>query len=404
MRAKDWRAEYEALLVSGNLGEFDDYSDIAANDLRHKTPEEEINEAIDKAIESTSLTPFSEMIPKELVVEDLKLFRRPRTQTDHKRVRCALDQITDSIKKQALQSTLDTCWSIPLKAELDVDLLTAKKGLTMFDADVASKASVKGQQHSVPEGAPPCDTSSSLAVQATEVILTFQIRSSNQINVVHAELELLGCHTLFDLHNHLYCVHKHLRSPNVPTNPFFFIEGYFYMHPHASKADIDAVSAILDWVDSPEVKVSSFTFKPNKAIDSVTPVIRVDASKESRIRWQHEARLDDMDLSIGARYLYCHEWGCEHFVYLTEIRAFHPRRDPLTVDAYPRLTQHSRMRRRKCGVCKVLTAQFVVYDDRLASKNPTFFCQHCYHCLHYTAEGALIYGDFCVFDYLHDME
>ena len=30
------------------------------------------------------------------------------------------------------------------------------------------------------------------------------------------------------------------------------------------------------------------------------------------------------------------------------------------------------------------------------------YCRHCYHMLHYTVEGALLYDDFHVFPYTHD--
>jgi snRNA-activating protein complex subunit 3 len=119
---------------------------------------------------------------------------------------------------------------------------------------------------------------------------------------------------------------------------------------------------------------------------------------------QENAVVGDLDLSIGARYLYCHEHCCEHFLYMTEIRMHNSAHDLPSVSDYPRLTQQAKMKRRKCGVCEVWSAEFVVYNDRLAATSPAFYCRHCHHMLHYTVDDTLLYDDFVVFPYLHDMK
>jgi hypothetical protein len=127
-----------------------------------------------------------------------------------------------------------------------------------------------------------------------------------------------------------------------------------------------------------------------------------------------EARLSRLRFRIGMRYLYCHLNACEHFLYFSDVHlhtmdlaAASSRaavsNDTVARSLYPKLLYRGRMNRRLCGVCNLWSAKCVVFDDRLAVDNPTFFCQHCYHMLHYDQEGVLLYDDFKVFPYQHDM-
>jgi hypothetical protein len=126
-----------------------------------------------------------------------------------------------------------------------------------------------------------------------------------------------------------------------------------------------------------------------------------------------DTKLSSLRFRVGIRYLYCHLNACEHFLYFSDVHlnSF----DYSTVacevssagtdflNLYPKLLYRGPMRRRKCGVCDLWSAKCVVLDDRLTVENPTFFCQHCYHLLHYDQHGELLYDDFDVYPYLHDM-
>ena len=113
--------------------------------------------------------------------------------------------------------------------------------------------------------------------------------------------------------------------------------------------------------------------------------------------------LSSLQFRLGVRYLYCHLNACEHFMYFSDVhlRSFDSEESDISV--YPKMTYRGNMWRRRCGVCNLWSAKCVVYDDRLAVDNPTFYCQHCYHMLHYDEQGNLLYNDFKVFPYLHDM-
>ena len=75
------------------------------------------------------------------------------------------------------------------------------------------------------------------------------------------------------------------------------------------------------------------------------------------------------------------------------------------------LEHHYRM----CEACKAWNASRVVFGDRLSRSSAAFYCDHCYHALHYIAipskerdgegnqiEYKLLYDDFSVFPYVRD--
>ena len=116
------------------------------------------------------------------------------------------------------------------------------------------------------------------------------------------------------------------------------------------------------------------------------------------------ARLGGLQIRLGVRYLYSHLNGrCEHCIYFTDVRLHNPSQDPRLLSEYPRRVFLAKMKRRKCDVCDAWSGRYLVFGDKLADTNPCLFCQHCYHMLHYSSDGELLYDDFTVFPYLHNM-
>lgn len=127
-------------------------------------------------------------------------------------------------------------------------------------------------------------------------------------------------------------------------------------------------------------------------------------AESRRVFLQTEVPVKDIAMNVGARYLYCHLAGCEHFLYLAGVRSHNKLKDSRLTSDYPRLSQQAKMKRRRCGVCEVWSAEFVVYYDRLAATNPMFYCRHCLHMLHYRSDNTILYDDFLVYPYLRDMK
>lgn len=113
--------------------------------------------------------------------------------------------------------------------------------------------------------------------------------------------------------------------------------------------------------------------------------------------------LSSLTFRLGIRYLYCHTSQiCEHYLYFSDLRLYHTVTD--SSNTYPKLNYMTKFTRKKCDICLLWSGQYIVYGDRLAITNPILYCQHCYHMLHYSINDELLYDDFVVFPYLHDMK
>jgi hypothetical protein len=94
----------------------------------------------------------------------------------------------------------------------------------------------------------------------------------------------------------------------------------------------------------------------------------------------HSAQLQCMDLRPGVPYLYTHASGCEHVLCVTDIRpaAEHPSGGTAALvqgsNGFPREVHRAPPTQRRCTVCDLLAAQFVVFGDKLAPCSPAFFC------------------------------
>ena len=118
-----------------------------------------------------------------------------------------------------------------------------------------------------------------------------------------------------------------------------------------------------------------------------------------------DVAMSSIALRAGVRYLYCHgkdsSCDCEHYLYLTDMHmhccgnsssngscnitvnstskmnAFPllQFRDRPLLRSYPRQTFSAKTTAKKCGVCLLWSARYVVHGDRLADKSPMLYCQ-----------------------------
>lgn len=118
----------------------------------------------------------------------------------------------------------------------------------------------------------------------------------------------------------------------------------------------------------------------------------------------HATRFGDLDIQLGATYLWCHQGDCEHIVVFTDVRLVDATTER-SAAAYPLHTFQAPVRRARCGVCGVFAARFQTFGDASAADaSPMHFCPRCYHPMHYDAQGRLLEsaGDFVVLPYVHD--
>mmetsp|Transcript_25686 Transcript_25686/g.86138 ORF Transcript_25686/g.86138 Transcript_25686/m.86138 type:complete len:419 (+) Transcript_25686:59-1315(+) len=206
-------------------------------------------------------------------------------------------------------------------------------------------------------------------------------------------LEVLatGRTTLAELRGELTCSHEALakdvaarrgREGLLPSrSAAFFIGGRFYVDL-AGGDDITAGlrSAIAS---APELQ-EAYPHAPSAPADA------------------SEVQLGDLELELGAQYLFVHLGQCEHPLVFTEMRAFAPETDVPGAGAYPFVALRHKPVRRNCGVCKQHPAARVVmgdpsYLERTLIDSPAYFCDSCYQDLHYGPDGNLLHNDFRVF-------
>lgn len=190
--------------------------------------------------------------------------------------------------------------------------------------------------------------------------------------------------------------HESTQQPS-PTDIEERNEGVEESSTSSSNRDMNAWRALQARYCSP----SDIPF-PSSASSFETSPAAPSPDPEIEIMPMTSVQLKNLRFRAGVRYAYAHmNQRCEHFMYISDVRVFHPVVD--TAHTYPRLMYMAKFDRRKCEICFLWSAQYITYGDRLALNNPTHFCQHCYHMLHYRTDGSLLYDDFNVFPYLHHM-
>jgi hypothetical protein len=239
--------------------------------------------------------------------------------------------------------------------------------------------------------------------------------SSNAARVVQ-EVEVLGTQTLEQLLPMFYCsrdhtpLHAPAAVPHSQTNsevndgrsePWFLIQGNIFAAPSALHgATLDRVRK---WLEEP-VPVSMTEHKHRSRVKPRKVLFGAKDDGPCHIHPMNAVRFDQLSMKVGVRCLYVHRGNCEHYVYLCDVRTAHTLLDGDAAQ-YPRVVFQAREDRRKCSVCDLCTAAYVCIDDKLADRNPLYTCEHCYHMLHYDANGSLLYNDFQVLPYIHaDLE
>jgi snRNA-activating protein complex (SNAPc), subunit 3 len=104
--------------------------------------------------------------------------------------------------------------------------------------------------------------------------------------------------------------------------------------------------------------------------------------------------ISSLKLRAGVRYLYRHGTSttcdCEHFFYVTDMHLYcptanspdtsqaiasHHMRDPPLRRMYPRQTFYAKAVAKKCAICLLWGASYIVFGDRLADKSPLLYCR-----------------------------
>lgn len=202
----------------------------------------------------------------------------------------------------------------------------------------------------------------------------------------------------------------------VENDSFFYIEGVFYVDDRAGNLNSPASGKMMahihklhEWLCDTKPYIFDVTDDCNDVLQDdqsfATLVRGIQYNKaQPDIRSMASTKIEDLHLSVDHKYLLCHENHCEHIIYFTDIRGHNKSIDPKHWSAYPLAKDNAKAgTRKKCAICCLLPAKHIVFGDRLAPQSPYYCCEHCEFLLHYSADGDLIYGDFAIFPYVHDL-
>uniref|UniRef100_A0A2K6UP15 snRNA-activating protein complex subunit 3 n=1 Tax=Saimiri boliviensis boliviensis TaxID=39432 RepID=A0A2K6UP15_SAIBB len=82
---------------------------------------------------------------------------------------------------------------------------------------------------------------------------------------------------------------------------------------------------------------------------------------------------NDLCIKLDFPYLYCHQGDCEHVIVITDISLVQ-HDDCLDRTLYPLLIKKHWLWNRKCFVCKMYTARWVMNNDSFEPEDSCFFC------------------------------
>lgn len=229
-------------------------------------------------------------------------------------------------------------------------------------------------------------------MQTNEKALIFKQIPSNEV-VLHVsfyhpernlklhEFQVLASQKLTELKDAFYCLSDIGPSGSKTKSGYLFIENTFFNDMRSSDAK-DYSEAIIEWAEENEV-------------------YRQTGAYPLYSKKMEETTFYDLNLRVGEKYLYCHQGNCKHYIIFNEVRLLNDQ-DNLNYNAYPLKIFQSKVRRKKCTVCEIYSAKWVVYKDKYSPENPTFYCDNCHKQFHYSVDGKLLYDDFEAFDYYHE--
>jgi len=202
--------------------------------------------------------------------------------------------------------------------------------------------------------------------------------SSERYTKSHEYL-VMSSQKLSDLKDTFYCLMDQTPIAKEVRNSYFFIEDTFYDDMRHDDA-IRLSDNIVHWSRCDEHWKQTGVYQQ---------------------RNMEEVKLSDLDIRLGSHYLWVHQGDCHHVIVFTDCRVC-TKWDCPNQYVYPICTYRQILKRQKCGVCEMYPAKMVTYGDKLTTHNPFFFCERCYHSLHYDKDGKHLYTDYQVWDYVHD--
>jgi len=195
---------------------------------------------------------------------------------------------------------------------------------------------------------------------------------------VSQEFQVLGSQPLSALRDKIHCssdqigayerssgpvnLQTNLRTKDVYTSSFFFIENTFYNDLRNARHDCSDI--VLQWI------ARSSTMNQNYQKEDMS------TTKFS----------DLQNIKMGYPYLYLHQGNCEHLVTFSDISLL-GQKDCTNPEQYPLIVGTQRTKRARCRACITGSALWIVRGSQLTPEDPCFLCDTCYRALHYDEDG-----------------
>ena len=119
--------------------------------------------------------------------------------------------------------------------------------------------------------------------------------------------------------------------------------------------------------------------------------LRAQGAGHVAVRSMEATTFAELDIQLGAHYVYTHGGGCSHVVSFVDARLAHGA-DVADAREYPMHVYQDKTRRRKCAACADVRAQLTCVGSAQTASPLTMLCEVCYVRLHYNADGALAPG------------
>lgn len=233
------------------------------------------------------------------------------------------------------------------------------------------------------------------ALDPNELLIVVEFMDPDRRDTKSQELIVCASQPLTALRDSVYCLHDSIaRDANLSLpSAYFCIEDFFYNDMRDRDAK-DESAPILEWNRRQRNK-----WRREHLVEGIFK--EECCPPELFSRRMEETTFLDLTIQIGVKYVYLHQGGCKHVFQITDARLVHPT-DVQNKTSYPVAKFAQKFRHRKCMACGILASKKVVYGDKMMPESPTFLCQDCYYCSHYSKDGKLLYSDFSVFDYYHE--
>jgi hypothetical protein len=375
---------------------------------------------IDLSLDEVRYIPPRERIEKEIsetLYPKYKEFAEGHEPEEWKEERKQLFAEKDTLKYSTITEEINNCY---LKSV----------GKKKYPFDFFSKASLKEVNY-VKAKKPRIEENPE---KKQDLVLSIAIYSNGEKKGIKSHSYLvLGSQTLNELADAIYCVNNFSKvsadqDPRSEKNGiYFFFENCFYnkgmisddTRRQISDEDI-LLGKQLEQIDD-KLRLAKETKQKNSAVEDIhfaeepnqldeeidnlrtmknqivkrrIEIYNMLAQYQEPITWlrnknsgtnynalsMETTRFRDLNLKIGAQYLYCHAGDCEHVLIVENVRGYSPTID--NYDSFPVLVYQNKIRRLKCSVCKYLPGRIVTTNDEAICENTCLFCEVCFKLLH----------------------